>query len=321
MAALCAISATLLTVFEIFKHLQNYEQPSLQRYIVRLLWLVPIYAMDSLISLLYPEHSIIFDTIRDCYESFVLYSFFSLLLAYLGPDRDRILEELPATAYPWPCCWLPWVQPDRSFLMTCRRAILQFVFIKPTLSILALVLDLGFGVYDETDLSMTSAYLWITVCVNISVSISFYFLVMFSLIVREPLRRVRPVPKFLCIKAVVFFSWWQGVAINLLVQFGVLVPVGPWSVATVANAVQDTLICIEMLIIAIAHLQVFGYHQFLADSDSVIVLREHIPDFEFTPLPLPPSTQALIDVLTVTDVIDDTKEALKHVKPTHPKHH
>ena len=186
---------------------------------------------------------------------------------------------------------------------------------------LALVLDLGFGVYDENNLSLDSAYMWMTLVANVSISISFYYLVMFSVIVREPLRRFRPIPKFLCIKAVVFFSWWQGVAINLCVQFGFLTSVGPWSVDNVANSIQDTLICIEMLVIAIAHLQVFGYHQFQADSESIVTLLEHIPDFEFTPPPVPPSTQALIDVLTVTDVIDDTKEALKHVKPIHPKTH
>ena len=321
LAALCAVTATLLTIFEIFKHIQHYEQPSLQRYIVRILWLVPIYSVDSLLSLLYPNYSLVLDTLRDCYESFVLYSFFSLLLAYLGPDIDRVLEELPPTPYPWPLCHMPWVQPDRSFLMSCRRAILQFVFVKPLLAVLALVLDLGFGVYDENNLSLDSAYMWMTLVANVSISISFYYLVMFSVIVREPLRRFRPIPKFLCIKAVVFFSWWQGVAINLCVQFGFLTSVGPWSVDNVANSIQDTLICIEMLVIAIAHLQVFGYHQFQADSESIVTLLEHIPDFEFTPPPVPPSTQALIDVLTVTDVIDDTKEALKHVKPIHPKTH
>lgn len=319
LAAVCALSASVLTLFEIFKHIQNYEQPSLQRYVVRILALVPIYSLDSLASLLYPEYSLFFDTLRDCYESFVLYSFFSLLLAYLGPDRDRILSELPPTAYPWPLCCLPWVNPGPQFLMTCRRAILQFVFIKPILAIVALVLDVKFGLYEEGDMSPKSGYLWVTLVANVSVTISFYFLVMFSLIVREPLRRFRPVPKFFCVKAVVFFSWWQGVAINLLLSLGWISPIGTWTTDNVALSIQDTLICVEMLLIAIAHYKILGYHQFQADSENIITLMKELPEFDFVAPPIPPTREALLDVLTFADVIDDTKEAMKHVQDPHPK--
>jgi len=45
---------------------------------------VPIYATGSFLSLVYPQHEMYFDSIRDCYEAVTIYSFLQLLLAYIG---------------------------------------------------------------------------------------------------------------------------------------------------------------------------------------------------------------------------------------------
>lgn len=46
-AGLFALIAIFLSLFEIFKHMQYYNKPYLQKYIVRILWMVPIYALNS----------------------------------------------------------------------------------------------------------------------------------------------------------------------------------------------------------------------------------------------------------------------------------
>ena len=55
---------------QIYQHLKYYTNPSEQRWIVRILFIVPIYAFDSWLSLLFFEQSyyVYFDSIRDCYE-------------------------------------------------------------------------------------------------------------------------------------------------------------------------------------------------------------------------------------------------------------
>lgn len=52
-------------------HLRFYSSPNEQRHIVRILFIVPIYAFDSWLSLLFftnDQYYVYFDTVRDCYE-------------------------------------------------------------------------------------------------------------------------------------------------------------------------------------------------------------------------------------------------------------
>lgn len=52
-------------------HLRCYSRPNEQRHIVRILFIVPIYAFDSWLSLLFftnDQYYVYFGTVRDCYE-------------------------------------------------------------------------------------------------------------------------------------------------------------------------------------------------------------------------------------------------------------
>lgn len=56
---------------QIYTHLRNYTVPKEQRYIIRILFIVPIYAFDSWLSLLLlgsHQYYVYFDSVRDCYE-------------------------------------------------------------------------------------------------------------------------------------------------------------------------------------------------------------------------------------------------------------
>lgn len=55
---------------QIYQHLRFYSMPSEQKYIVRILFIVPIYAFDCWLSLLFfkDNYYVYFDSIRDWYE-------------------------------------------------------------------------------------------------------------------------------------------------------------------------------------------------------------------------------------------------------------
>jgi len=50
--------------------------------------MVPIYAGDAWIGLLAPEYSIYCNSLRECYEAYVIYNFMKFLLNYLNAEMD-----------------------------------------------------------------------------------------------------------------------------------------------------------------------------------------------------------------------------------------
>lgn len=52
--------------------------------------MVPIYALNSWIVLKFPQTSIYLDTIRECYEAFVIYNFMMYLCNFLKYEVENI---------------------------------------------------------------------------------------------------------------------------------------------------------------------------------------------------------------------------------------
>ncbi|KAL7979307.1 hypothetical protein Chor_015331 [Crotalus horridus] len=198
-------TALILTFHQIFLHLKNYTIPNEQRYIIRILFIVPIYAFDSWLSLLLigsHQYYVYFDSVRDCYEG---EPGFTALLENLVPQSSSCL---------YGTCCLRGMSYSIGFLRFCKQATLQFCIIKPVMAILTIVLQV-FGKYHDGDFNIHSGYLYITIIYNFSVSLALYALFLFYFATMELLRPFEPVLKFLTIKAVIFLSFWQG-DINIL---------------------------------------------------------------------------------------------------------
>ncbi|XP_037669994.1 transmembrane protein 184A isoform X11 [Choloepus didactylus] len=140
-------AALLLTGHQIYLHLRSYTVPSEQRYIVRLLFLVPVYAFDSWLSLLLlggHQYYVYFDSVRDCYEAFVIYSFLSLCFQYLGGE-SAIMAEIRGKPVESSClygtCCLRGLSYSIGFLRFCKRATLQFCVVKPAMALTTIILQ------------------------------------------------------------------------------------------------------------------------------------------------------------------------------------
>ncbi|XP_047642226.1 transmembrane protein 184B isoform X2 [Phacochoerus africanus] len=253
---------------EIYMHLRCYSCPNEQRYIVRILFIVPIYAFDSWLSLLFftnDQYYVYFGTVRDCYEALVIYNFLSLCYEYLGGESS-IMSEIRGKPIESSCvygtCCLWGKTYSIGFLRFCKQATLQFCVVKPLMAVSTVVLQ-AFGKYRDGDFDVTSGYLYVTIIYNISVSLALYALFLFYFATRELLSPYSPVLKFFMVKSVIFLSFWQGMLLAILEKCGAIPKIHSARVSvgegTVAAGYQDFIICVEMFFAALALRHAFTY--------------------------------------------------------------
>jgi hypothetical protein len=115
-----------VSAYGVQAHMEHYSAPKLQKHVVRILWMPCVYGLDSWLALRFKvratrrghrmpaspacarrraragrrsracadadrtpsqDHAIYFDTLRECYEAFVIYHFFTFLIVYLEQAR------------------------------------------------------------------------------------------------------------------------------------------------------------------------------------------------------------------------------------------
>ena len=85
-AGIFVLLAVSVSVYEIAMNLEYYNCPRLQIRVVRILWMVPIYAVNSWLCLRFKDASFYIDPVRECYEAFVIYNFYMYLVTYLEDE-------------------------------------------------------------------------------------------------------------------------------------------------------------------------------------------------------------------------------------------
>ncbi|KAL3469413.1 organic solute transporter Ostalpha-domain-containing protein [Aspergillus californicus] len=299
-AGVSSLIATLLSFVSIWLQTKNYRKPLLQRYVVRILLMVPIYAASSWASIISLKASLWLAPIRDVYEAFTIYTFFQLLINFLGGERAVIImmHGRAPVQHAWPLNhFLSKVDiSDPYTFLTVKRGILQYTWLKPILAIVSIIMK-ATDTYQEGYLGLSSGYLWTGILYNFSVTISLYSLALFWVCLHNDLEPFRPVPKFLCVKLIIFASYWQGFFLSILQWLGALPNgTGDYTPNNLAAAIQDSLICFEMPIFAVAHWYGFSWHDYADPTISAARL---------------PVKYALRDSFGARDLVEDTKMTLR----------
>ncbi|KAI6004489.1 DUF300-domain-containing protein [Pisolithus orientalis] len=248
--------AVVVSGLSIWLQLRNYRKPFLQRMV-----------FASLISLFSLEAAFFIDAIRDIYEAFVIYCFFVLLVDYLGGERSLLmmLHGRPPIPAIFPVnLWRSDIDvSDPYTFLFLKRGILQYVQVKPILAFASLIMK-ATGTYNEGDFRARSGYLYVSIIYNTSICLALWCLAVFWMCVNADLKPFRPVPKFLCVKGILFFSFWQSVIVSSLVAVGAITRLGPYTDNEhISLGLTDTLICFEMPFFAAAHMYAFSYRDFI----------------------------------------------------------
>ena len=78
---------SFMSLVEVKKHLENYSIPRLQKHIVRILFMPPIYAIDCFIAMRFNSLGHYLTILREFYEAYCVWSFMALMMDFLGTRR------------------------------------------------------------------------------------------------------------------------------------------------------------------------------------------------------------------------------------------
>lgn len=273
-AQVMVIGTVILSIRLVYLHLTHWYMPDVQKYVVRILWMVPLYAVQSFLSLRFHEARIYIDTIRDLYEAYVISSFVYYLIELLG-GQDALVgilmqkRDTGLGRHPFPLSLImnEW-DMGIEFMLQCKHGVLQYVVYKIPATFITFFCE-SIGIYGEGKFDWKVAYPYLCFFQNISVMYALYCLIKLYSAIHDELSQPinwRPLGKFLCIKGVVFFTWWQGVIIFYIKAHGFIENIGSWSSEDVANGLIDYCVVVEMIGFAIAHSYTFTYKEYLPSN-------------------------------------------------------
>lgn len=149
LAGIFTLLTCLISMFHMTTHVHKLSQPKIQRKIIAILWMSPIYSVTSFLTLIFPPIEGWMAILKDFYESYCIYVFLSFLIAVLGEgSRDKAVEVLAKHAdhldQPTRClgCFYE-PHPDTSnhakanaIMTQCQIYCMQFTLIRPLTTII-----------------------------------------------------------------------------------------------------------------------------------------------------------------------------------------
>lgn len=200
-----------------------------------------------------------------------IYSFYQFLLAYLsnGDSEDQYIIKLKNKRlvtkpiphmFPFKYIFSSWYIGEK-FTFNTMMGTFQYVLIKLCRACIIFFMSIA-GVYEQGYISLKTGYVYVAFLTNFSQIIAMYCLVMFYKQFDDDLKNIRPIAKFLCIKAVVFFTFWQGVIIAILIKADVIMDSATYTAEQTSTGLQDFIICIEMCLASLAHVYAFPDKEF-----------------------------------------------------------
>ncbi|KAL1736787.1 organic solute transporter Ostalpha-domain-containing protein [Schizophyllum commune] len=249
----CAALTVIISTITVVKHCRSYTVPNEQRQILRILYMPPVYAIISFCSYRY-------------FRSYTYYSLVEVAYSPISSSRLLIIEYVAATAtghdaqnaiarkdkskLPLPfCCWR--YRPTKAYFMyTVKWSVLQYVIIRPLVSIAGIVCEKYKVLCESEGFDFRYANVYLEIVDFISISIALYGLLVFYGLTKDELKARRPLAKFLTIKLIVMFTWYQSFVVPL--EGRVIHATQYWTETNIANGLNALAICIEMVFFSLA---------------------------------------------------------------------
>jgi len=135
-------------------------------------------------------------------------------------------------------------------MYTVKWFVLQYVIIRPAVSIAGIIAQSYDVLCEAEGFNWRFASVWLSAIDFVSISVALYGLFMFYGLTAEELKDRRPLAKFLSIKLIVMFTFYQSFVFSAM-EGRVIKATRYWTAANIADGLNALTICIEMVFFAI----------------------------------------------------------------------
>lgn len=282
-----AAVATWRSTRQICRHL-SYNKGKMKPLTIRILAVVPIYAIDSWACLVLNSSRgnwvVLLSFFREAYEAVAMCAFMQYVLTYLGGPTKlarklHLLRDGPFVKH---------VEVKGIGMKLIRReymagadfvsqviiGVLQYVVVTVFLFVVNFIIwrypvdqdsiqELGLQHVNTTQF----AGMIPGAVKALSCAYSLYHLILLYKETYKLLAPLKPVFKFLAIKGIIFFTFYQGIMCGLAVRLHMIpsyTPRGPgvvWTEDEISDGIKSFLLCIEMLFFAEIHRYAYPYDE------------------------------------------------------------
>ncbi|KAF8993912.1 DUF300-domain-containing protein [Cyathus striatus] len=250
-AGACSVVTVIITLISVFQHCRNYNNPSQQRQILRILYMPAVYAIISFFSYRFFRNYTYYSLIEVSYEAVTLSAFLLLIIEYVamtgeGHSAEKAIERKDKRPLPIPfCCWR--YRPTKAYFMyTVKWSVLQYVVIRPAVSVAGIICEHYNVLCESAGFSAKYANVYLEAIDFVSISVALYGLLVFYGLTADELKERRPLAKFLAIKLIVMFTFYQSFVFSAL-EGRVIKATKYWTETNIANGLNALAICIEMV--------------------------------------------------------------------------
>ncbi|KAJ7084432.1 DUF300-domain-containing protein [Mycena belliarum] len=262
----CTAVTIIISSFSVLGHCRNYTNPRQQRQILRILYMPPVYAVISFLSYRFFRDYTYYSLVEVVYEALTISAFLLLLIEYVadsatGHSAENAIARKDKRRLLFPFCFLRYRPTKGYFMYTVKWAVLQYVIFRPAVSIAGIICQ-AFNVLCESEgFDVKYANVYLEAVDFVSISIALYGLLLFYSLTKDELQGRRPLSKFLSIKLIVMFTWYQSFVFSALSD-RVLKATTYWTTTNIANGLNALAVCVEMIFFSALMLWAFSSNEY-----------------------------------------------------------
>ncbi|CAE7137109.1 unnamed protein product [Rhizoctonia solani] len=260
------LATFIVTSISVGRHARNYRVPKEQRQIIRILYMPFIYSSIGFLSYRFIDKYTYLSLVSVVYESLAVCAFLFLMIQYAAKSTatgsiNEILAKKNKAKLPIPCCCFRYRPTKPSFMHTVKWLVLQFVIIRPIMSIISIICH-ALGVLCPSSMSPVYPKFWLNLLSTQTMVVAMFGLLLFYTLNRQELNGHQPILKFAVIKVVVALTVLQEPVLKLLGSSGVIKATQHWSTSHVVDALNAFALIIEMTLASIAMLWAFSASEY-----------------------------------------------------------